>query len=157
MHHEAVAARIEIGPADHHHAVEQIEKLIEVFVFFQHRNDDGNAAGLDDRIVVPRAEVTHRWAILASGAIVHVDPDQWLTIHRQTPCVSTRPVSCSLISDELHEASRTSRAKSSRKSGGARKTIDRTCAGRRSDAGDIDDEVEGASGLRNVGHKERHP
>ena len=52
MQHPAVAARVEIGAADQHHAVDVVEKLLQVVIAFQRRNDERDAADLRDRVVI---------------------------------------------------------------------------------------------------------
>ena len=39
VQHEAVAARIEVGSADQHHAVQQVEHAVQIVVLRQRRHD----------------------------------------------------------------------------------------------------------------------
>ena len=44
VEHPAVAARIEVGPADQHDAVDLVEQLLQVVIVGQRGNDDRNSS-----------------------------------------------------------------------------------------------------------------
>ncbi len=93
VQHEAVAARVEIGAADQHQAVQQVEHAIEVVLVGQRGNDDRDPSGLGDAVEVAGAEIAHGRGILLGRAIVCVQSDQRLdTLHGSLP-FRTRHVS----------------------------------------------------------------
>ena len=63
MQHVAVVAGIQIGPADQHNAVEEVEDAVHVVRFGQWRNNHWNAADGGDAIVIAGSYVRERGCI----------------------------------------------------------------------------------------------
>ena len=78
VQHPAVAARIEVGPADEHHAVHTIEHLLQVFVLIERRNDQRNAADFGDRVVVARRDVSETGLITRCVGEIGIHTNDWL-------------------------------------------------------------------------------
>ena len=77
MEHEAVAARIEIGAADHHHAVQQVEHAVQMSSSSSSGGiTTGNASDLDQGVEVAGTQVAEGRGILRRSSIVGVHPNQ---------------------------------------------------------------------------------
>ena len=93
MQHESVAARIEIGAADHDHAVEHFDEPLQVVLVGNRRHDDRNAPDGDDRVVVAGGHIGERRSVLGRSSKVCVQTDQRLVSHLNPFPFSTHPVS----------------------------------------------------------------
>ena len=86
MQHEAVAARIQIGAADQHHAVEQIEHAVQIILVGQRRQDQRNSPGIDDRIIIAGADERVGRRILLGATVIGVQSNQGLRSHKRLLC-----------------------------------------------------------------------
>ena len=102
VQHPAVAARIEVGAPHEHHAVDAIEHLLQVFVAFERRNDERNAADLADRVVVARRDVRETGLFARGVREIGIETNDWLR-HSCTPLlgVVTDASYVSLFHDSL--------------------------------------------------------
>ena len=98
VEHPAIATRIEIGAPHEHHTVHTIEQFLNVFVVFERRNDQWNAADLADRIVIARRDIGETRLIASRIREIGVNTNDWFR-HTFTPLLSvflTRP--CCVLS-----------------------------------------------------------
>ena len=78
MEHESVVSRVEVGSPAEHDAVQYLQHPMEIVLVRQGRNRHRYPASLANRVVVTRAQDGEGGAVLASRAVVQIDPDERL-------------------------------------------------------------------------------
>ena len=82
--HVAVASWVEVGAADEHHAVEEIEEPDDVILVGERGEDDGDAPGGRDAVEVAGGDEGQGGVFLAGGAVVGVDADEGFGSHESS-------------------------------------------------------------------------
>ena len=94
VEHESVVARIQIGAADEHDAIEQFQDAIQIILFGVRREDDRDSTYGSDAIVIAGRHEGEGWRIFLGGAIVCIQTNQRLLAHRtsslDTSCVCNK-------------------------------------------------------------------
>ena len=83
--HPAVAAWVEVSPADHHDPVEEVEEPDNVILVGEGGHDDGNPTGGGDSVEIARGHERERGMLLAGCTVVGVDADEGLGCHEVSP------------------------------------------------------------------------
>src|SRR5205085_4937347 len=73
VEHKTVATGVQIGTSDQHHAIQHVEYALQVFLIGEGWQDQWNATGRNNGIVIACGDIAKRWGILLRAAVVGVD------------------------------------------------------------------------------------
>ena len=81
MGHIAIAPRIEIGPPDEHHPVEQVEQPHHVILVFERGENHWNAPRGGNAVEISGGDERQGGVLLTGWTVVGVDADEWFGCH----------------------------------------------------------------------------